>query len=424
MKKKNNKVSRQVAKSKPKIKKPSKSAKRHLPNSSSLSNRKNINNTLKSPVANIKVIGVGGGGGNAVSRMSKNFLNVVDFIAINTDSQDLNTVKAGNKIYIGRNLTKGLGTGMNPELGRQAAEENRSEIAESVKDADIVFIAAGMGGGTGTGASPVIAETAKQNGALTLGFVTKPFSFEGSQRAKIAQEGLLKLKEKVDALIVVPNDRIFSVINKETPLIKAFERIDDVMEDALRGIVDLITMPGIINVDFADVKSILENAGTAIVGLGEAVGENRAQKAIEQALNSPLLEVSAEGAKGILLGISGSKDLKMSEINEIAKIVSQIADPSAKIIFGAYYDPNLKQGAIKVTVIAVGFNGSASRPSLFESFNENIFNQVDSNQQDESDKINLEDSAKDLTKDSKQEPRKEDFWDSKEIPAFLRKRKK
>lgn len=424
MKKKNNKVSRQVAKSKPKIKKPSKSAKRHLPNSSSLSNRKNINNTLKSPVANIKVIGVGGGGGNAVSRMSKNFLNVVDFIAINTDSQDLNTVKAGNKIYIGRNLTKGLGTGMNPELGRQAAEENRSEIAESVKDADIVFIAAGMGGGTGTGASPVIAETAKQNGALTLGFVTKPFSFEGSQRAKIAQEGLLKLKEKVDALIVVPNDRIFSVINKETPLIKAFERIDDVMEDALRGIVDLITMPGIINVDFADVKSILENAGTAIVGLGEAVGENRAQKAIEQALNSPLLEVSAEGAKGILLGISGSKDLKMSEINEIAKIVSQIADPSAKIIFGAYYDPNLKQGAIKVTVIAVGFNGSASRPSLFESFNENIFNQVDSNQQDESDKINLEDSAKDLAKDSKQEPRKEDFWDSKEIPAFLRKRKK
>jgi len=281
-----------------------------------------------------------------------------------------------------------------------------------------------MGGGTGTGASPVIAETAKQNGALTLGFVTKPFSFEGSQRAKIAQEGLLKLKEKVDALIVVPNDRIFSVINKETPLIKAFERIDDVMEDALRGIVDLITMPGIINVDFADVKSILENAGTAIVGLGEAVGENRAQKAIEQALNSPLLEVSAEGAKGILLGISGSKDLKMSEINEIAKIVSQIADPSAKIIFGAYYDPNLKQGAIKVTVIAVGFNGSASRPSLFESFNENIFNQVDSNQQDESDKINLENSAKDLTKDSKQEPRKEDFWDSKEIPAFLRKRKK
>ena len=424
MKKKNNKVSRQVAKSKHKIKKPSKSAKRHLPNSSSLSNRKNINNTLKSPVANIKVIGVGGGGGNAVSRMSKNFLNVVDFIAINTDSQDLNTVKAGNKIYIGRNLTKGLGTGMNPELGRQAAEENRSEIAESVKDADIVFIAAGMGGGTGTGASPVIAETAKQNGALTLGFVTKPFSFEGSQRAKIAQEGLLKLKEKVDALIVVPNDRIFSVINKETPLIKAFERIDDVMEDALRGIVDLITMPGIINVDFADVKSILENAGTAIVGLGEAVGENRAQKAIEQALNSPLLEVSAEGAKGILLGISGSKDLKMSEINEIAKIVSQIADPSAKIIFGAYYDPNLKQGAIKVTVIAVGFNGSASRPSLFESFNENIFNQVDSNQQDESDKINLENSAKDLTKDSKQEPRKEDFWDSKEIPAFLRKRKK
>jgi len=424
MKKKNNKVSRQVAKSKPKIKKPSKSAKRHLPNSSSLSNRKNINNTLKSPVANIKVIGVGGGGGNAVSRMSKNFLNVVDFIAINTDSQDLNTVKAGNKIYIGRNLTKGLGTGMNPELGRQAAEENRSEIAESVKDADIVFIAAGMGGGTGTGASPVIAETAKQNGALTLGFVTKPFSFEGSQRAKIAQEGLLKLKEKVDALIVVPNDRIFSVINKETPLIKAFERIDDVMEDALRGIVDLITMPGIINVDFADVKSILENAGTAIVGLGEAVGENRAQKAIEQALNSPLLEVSAEGAKGILLGISGSKDLKMSEINEIAKIVSQIADPSAKIIFGAYYDPNLKQGAIKVTVIAVGFNGSASRPSLFESFNENIFNQADLNQQDESDKINLEDSAKDLAKDSKQEPRKEDFWDSKEIPAFLRKRKK
>ena len=222
----------------------------------------------------IKVVGIGGGGGNAVSRMSRNFIRGVEFISINTDHQDLDRCAVRRKIYIGRNLTRGLGTGMNPDIGRQAAEENRSEIAETLKGADLVFLAAGFGGGTGTGATPVVAEIAKQAGALTLAFVTKPFGFEGSQRDRISQEGIVKLRDRVDALIVVPNDRIFSIISKDTPLLKAFEAIDDVLRNALQGIVELIVAPGIINLDFADVRSIMENAGTAIVGLGIASGLN------------------------------------------------------------------------------------------------------------------------------------------------------
>ncbi len=383
--------------------------------------------TGSAPLANIKVVGVGGGGGNAVSRMNLHFGRSVDFVVINTDTQDLDNTEARSKIYIGRNLTRGLGTGMNPELGRQAAEENRSDIAESIKGADIVFVAAGLGGGTGTGASPVVAEVAKQSGALTLGFVTKPFAFEGSQRMRVAQEGLIKLKEKVDALIIIPNDRIFSIISKETPLLKAFEKIDDVMENALRGIVDLIVMPGIINVDFADVKAILEDAGSAIVGLGVASGQDRAAKAVNQALHSPLLEISAEGAKGILLGISGGRDLKMSEVNEAAKLVSQIADPSAKIIFGAYHDKHLKPGVVKATVIAIGFNGSSSANSLFNHFETKPFLKeeviitreenlrMDANAKKESGE------KKNTMPPSSAKGEETDFW---EIPAFLRKKKR
>ncbi|MCL4437504.1 cell division protein FtsZ [Patescibacteria group bacterium] len=376
-------------------------------------------------LASIKVVGIGGGGGNAISRMGKHFGRSVDFVAVNTDSQDLDLTEARGKIYIGRNLTRGLGTGMNPELGRQAAEENRSDIAESLKGADIVFVAAGLGGGTGTGASPVIAEVAKQAGALTLGFVTKPFSFEGSQRMRVAQEGLLKLKEKVDALIIIPNDRIFSIINKETPLIKAFEKIDDVMENALKGIVDLIVMPGIINVDFADVKAILQDAGSAIVGLGTASGQDRAVKAINQALHSPLLEMSAEGAKGILLGIAGGKDLKMSEVNEAAKLVAQIADPSAKIIFGAYHDKSIKPGTVKATVIAIGFSGASQTNSLFSSFDSAPLIKEEGiiiGRQENAQKPDLE--SKKETKNDRKNPvpsEENDFW---EIPAFLRKRKR
>jgi cell division protein FtsZ len=253
---------------------------------------------------------------------------------------------------------------MNPELGRQAAEENRSEIAEALAGADLVFIAAGLGGGTGSGAGPIVAEVAKQSGALTFAVVTKPFEFEGVQRSRIAEESIAQIKDKVDALIVVPNDRIFSVISKDTAILKAFEAIDDVLKHSLRGIVELIVSPGIINVDFADIKGIVADAGHAIIGVGMASGQDRALTAVNSALNSPLLEVSAEGAHGIILGISGGRDLKMTEISDAAKMVRQTVDPGAKIIFGAYYDRQLKQGHIKITLVATGFS-AATTNSLF-----------------------------------------------------------
>lgn len=331
-----------------------------------ISKKKNEQEKFKPLSANVKVIGVGGGGGNAVSRMAKDFVRGVDFVAINTDHQDLDQCNVKQKLYIGKNLTKGLGTGMNPDLGRQAAEENKSELIELVKGADLVFLTAGLGGGTGTGVMPVLAEAAKQSGALTIAVVTKPFSFEGSQRERIAQEGLMKLKDKVDALIVVPNDRIFSIISKDTPILKAFEAIDEVLRNALNGLVEVVAQPGIINVDFADVKNVVQDAGVAIVGVGVASGPDRAVAAINMALHSPLLETSPEGAKAVLLGISGGRDLKMTEVNDIAKVVAETADPGARIIFGAYYDRNLKQNQVKVTLIATGFNSSSGQTgSLF-----------------------------------------------------------
>jgi cell division protein FtsZ len=322
----------------------------------------------QAPTANIKVVGIGGGGGNAVSRMSRDAMRGIQFIAINTDHQDLDHSEVRNRLYIGKNLTKGLGTGMNPELGKQAAEENRSEIAEAMSGADIVFIAAGLGGGTGSGASPVVAEVAKQSGALTIAFVTKPFSFEGSQRQRVAEESLIRLRDKVDALIVVPNDRIFSIIEKDTPILKAFEAIDGVLKNSLEGIVDMIMLPGMVNLDFADMRAVIQDAGSAIVGVGLATGPDRAIQAVNQALNSPLLEVSPEGARGVLLGISGGKDLRMNEINDAAKIVAQIVDPGAKFIFGTYYDRRLKPNQIKITLVATGFTGSAQPSSLFGNY--------------------------------------------------------
>lgn len=372
--------------------------------------------------AKIKVIGVGGGGGNAVSRMQDDFqIKTVDFLAINTDAQDLDYCRAKHKIYIGKNLTRGLGTGMNPELGRQAAEETRSEIVEALKGADLVFVTAGLGGGTGSGASPVIAEVAREQGALTVAVVTKPFAFEGAQRGRIAQEALLKLKEKVDTLIVVPNDRIFSVIKKDTPIVKAFEFIDDVLRYSVQGIAELIAMPGIVNVDFADVKAIMKDAGSALVGIGISSGQERAMTAVDSAVNSPLLETSIDGAKGILFAVSGGKDLRLNEIHDIAKVIGESVDPGAKIIFGAYHDRKLRKGAIKVILLATGFNGQAlknSESSISTLFGADTSPVVKPVMMEE--KLMRINSEKAVEKEPKEKKKDEDIWD---IPTFLRKKK-
>ena len=371
--------------------------------------------------AKVKVVGVGGGGSNAVSRMAKDFFKGVEFIAVNTDAQDLDAAPVRNKLYIGRNLTHGLGTGMNPELGKQAAEENRSEIAEALSGADLIFVTAGLGGGTGTGAAPVIADVAKQSGALTIAVVTKPFTFEGSQRSRIAQEGLLKLKEKVDALIVIPNDRIFSIINKDTSIIKAFEAIDEVLRNAVQGIVELIATPGVVNLDFADVKVVMQDAGSAIVGIGHASGPERSINAVTQAVSSPLLDVTIDGAKGVLLVIAGGRDLKMNEVNDIAKTVAEAVDPNAKIIFGAYHDRKLKPGAIKVTVIATGFNGSKPANSLFGSFGDKEAPlSVFAAEVDDMETVSLPETRHEKAPEATKKDEK-DAWD---IPAFMRKKKR
>lgn len=388
-----------------------------------MSKNKKTGATLKHDMAKIKVVGVGGGGGNAIDRMRKELFRGVDFIAINTDTQDLELCRADVKIHIGKNLTKGLGTGMNPDLGRQAAEENKAEIVEALKGADLVFITAGLGGGTGSGASAVVAEAAKEMGALTIAVVTKPFAFEGSQRSRIAQEALVKLKDKVDTLIVVPNDRIFTVIEKDTTLIKAFEVVDDILRYAIQGIADLIAMPGIVNVDFADVKAIMENAGTALVGIGLGSGQDRATTAVTTAINSPLLEVSIEGAKGVLFGVSGSRDLRMNEINEIARTIAESVDPSAKIIFGAYHDRNMKAGQLKVTIVATGFNGTTYKTS--SAALTNLFN---SQSEKKTELPSIKGEEKEFTNESRpvrtkieNSKKPSDVWD---IPAFLRKNKK
>ncbi len=306
--------------------------------------------------AKIKVIGVGGSGSNAISRMIACKIHGVDFVAINTDAQDLHHTKAPERVHVGKNLTKGLGAGMNPEIGRQAAEENRDEIHEVVKGSDMVFVTCGFGGGTGTGAAPIIAEAAKDSGALTVGVVTKPFSFEGLQRARIAEQGLSQLKERVDTLITIPNDKLLSVIDNKTSLLNAFSVVDDVLRQAVQGISDLVITPGIVNVDFADVKAIMEDAGSALMGIGRATGDDRAIEAAKAAINSPLLEISIDGAKGVLFNVSGGPDLAMAEINEAAKIITESIDPEAKVIFGAVMDDKIKKGEIKITVIATGFD--------------------------------------------------------------------
>ncbi len=305
--------------------------------------------------AEIRVIGVGGGGNNAVNRMITAGLQGVDFVTVNTDSQALQLSRAGQKVQIGIKLTKGLGAGANPEIGAKAAEESREELAKVLKGSDMVFVTAGMGGGTGTGAAPIVAEVAKEMGALTVGVVTRPFTFEGRKRAMQAEKGIAELKSKVDTLITIPNDRLLQVVDKHTTIHEAFRIADDVLRQGVQGISDLIAVPGLINLDFADVKTIMSNTGSALMGIGQATGENRAADAARKAISSPLLETSIEGAKGVLLNITGGSNLTLFEVNEAAGIIAEAADPEANIIFGAVIDENLKE-EIRVTVIATGFD--------------------------------------------------------------------
>lgn len=305
--------------------------------------------------ANIKVIGIGGGGNNAINRMIDSGLKGVEFITVNTDAQALYLSKADKKIQIGEKLTKGLGAGANPEIGRKAAEESKNEIEECLKGADMIFITAGMGGGTGTGAAPVIAEISKSMGILTVGVVTKPFSFEGKKRMANAQEGINNVKNNVDTLITIPNDRLLSIAEKKTSMMDAFRMADDVLRQGVQGISDLIAVPGLINLDFADVRTIMMETGLAHMGIGRGSGENRAVEAAKQAIQSPLLETSIEGAKGVLLNITGGPNLGLLEVNEAAELISSAADPEANIIFGAVIDEKL-QDEIRITVIATGFD--------------------------------------------------------------------
>jgi cell division protein FtsZ len=305
--------------------------------------------------ARIRVVGVGGSGNNAINHMINSNVKGVEFIAVNTDAQDLHNSKAKKKIHIGKNLTRGLGAGGNPDFGKRAAEETQEEILETLRDSDMVFIAGGMGGGTGTGATPVVARLAKEAGALTVGVVTKPFSFEGQQRMRAAEEGIQALKDEVDAIIIIPNDRLLAIVDRDTSVLNAFALCDDVLRQAVEGISDLITSPGIVNVDFADIRAVMQSAGSALMGIGLASGEKRAEEAAQRAINSPLLEVSITGAHGVLFAIAGGEDLGMLEVQDAARIITEAIDPNARVIFGAFRDDKLKKDEIKVTVIATGF---------------------------------------------------------------------
>lgn len=377
--------------------------------------------------AKIRVLGVGGGGTNAINSMiSSAQIQGVDFVAVNTDAQALLLNQATTKLQIGDNLTKGLGSGGDPDIGRQAAEESAEKIKSLLEGSDMVFLAAGMGGGTGTGATPVIARIAKEVGALTIAVVTKPFTFEGTRRAVSAEEGLENLKDKVDTLIVIPNQRILDVVDKKLSLLEAFKVADSVLTQGVQGISDLITLPGLINVDFADVRSIMTNAGSALMGIGSGVGENRAQTAARSAIASPLLEVSMDGARGVLFNIIGGPDLTMSEVDEAAKIVSSAADPDANIIFGATIDDNMRD-QIKITVIATGFDSTKQTLKEFVSPQRSIPNlggmQPAQNNNTSSynppSSISSQQPPSQTMPEQEEEKEKEDVWD---IPAFLRQR--
>jgi len=381
-------------------------------------------------IAKIKVIGVGGGGGNAVSSMiESNDVAGVEFIAVNTDAQVLLSNKAPTKLQIGEKITKGLGVGGNPDIGAQAAEESIEKIKELLVDSDMVFVTAGMGGGTGTGASPVIAKAAKETGALTVGIVTKPFHFEGTRRSVTAEDGIEKLREQVDTLIVIPNQRLMDVIDRKMTLLEAFKVADSVLAHAVGGIADIITTPGLINVDFADVKTIMKDAGTALLGIGTGVGENRAQMAARAAVASPLLDLTIEGATGVLFNVTGGKDLTMFEVDEAARIISSAADADANIIFGAVIKEDLAD-QLRITVVATGFDETRARIAQFSQGKQEPISlqgvvsepprRINDDNGDEDDDRTERRQRKifgsdDLSGDDDQ------FGEKFEIPAFLRK---
>lgn len=390
-------------------------------------------------LAKIKVIGVGGGGGNAINSMvASGAIAGVDFISVNTDAQVLLANQAPTKIQIGENLTRGLGSGGNPQIGEQAAEESREKIKEYLVDCDMVFITAGMGGGTGTGAAPVIAEISKEQGALTVAIVTKPFTFEGARRQVNAEEGIEKLKSHVDTLIVIPNQRLLDVVDRKMTLLEAFRVADGVLTQGVQGISDIITIPGLINVDFADVKTIMKDAGSALMGIGTGVGDSRAQMAARAAISSPLLEVSIEGAKGVLFNITGGPDMTMTEVDEAAKLISEAADADANIIFGAAINDKLID-QMKITVIATGFDETRSRlasmvtrtrPVAVSNVHTGIVSEKPQIRQGRPISSPVSDSRSDneevISSDQSpnlpptEPPTSEDDWD---IPAFLRQRK-
>ncbi len=362
-------------------------------------------------LATIKVVGVGGGGNNAVNRMIDHGVEGVEFIAVNTDAQALNLSKAEIKLQIGEKLTRGLGAGANPEIGKKAAEESREQIEEVLQGADMIFVTAGKGGGTGTGAAPVIAEIAKELGALTVGVVTRPFSFEGMRRQKQANNGIESLKNSVDTLIVIPNDRLLEIVDKNTPMLEAFREADNVLRQGVQGISDLIAKPGLINVDFADVKTIMSDKGSALMGIGVATGENRAVEAAKKAISSPLLETSIDGAQGILMNISGGPSLSLFEVQEAADLVTSAAAEEVNVIFGNVINENLKEEVI-VTVIATGFDESAkpktqmgARPAKVQHQHAAINQSVESRE-----------------KDQAREETFEHDEDTLDIPTFLRNR--
>ncbi|KAB3538579.1 cell division protein FtsZ [Alkaliphilus pronyensis] len=350
--------------------------------------------------AQIKVVGVGGGGNNAVNRMIESGLKGVEFIAVNTDKQALFTSKAEHKIQIGEKLTKGLGAGANPEVGRKAAEESREDVYKLLQGADMVFVTAGMGGGTGTGAAPIVAEIAKEMGILTVGVVTKPFTFEGKRRLTHAEQGIEELKSRVDTLVTIPNDRLLQVIEKKTTMLEAFQIADDVLKQGVQGISDLIAVPGLVNLDFADVKTIMLEQGLAHMGIGRASGENRAVEAAKQAIQSPLLETSIEGAKGVLLNITGGSGLGLFEVNEAAELVTQAADQDANIIFGAVINEELKD-EIRITVIATGFEKDLMK--MIDKKGKSILNV----------------SSREIAAGSEENSKNDDL----DIPIFLRRKK-
>ena len=385
--------------------------------------------------ARIKVIGVGGSGKNALNHMISSKVRGVEFIVMNTDTQDLHNSFAEKKVHLGKNLTKGLGAGMNPEIGKRAAEETKAEIQDVIKGADMVFIACGMGGGTGTGAAPIIAQAAKEQGILTVAVVTKPFSFEGNQRMRLAESGLAELEREVDAILVIPNDRLIIISGKDVGFRQAFAICDEVLKQAVEGISELITTPGMINLDFADIRAVMRDAGSALMGVGIASGEGRSEKAALMAINSPLLDLSISGAKGVLFAISGGDDLTIHEIQEAAKVITESIDKEAKVIFGTIKDEKLKKGEMKVTVIATGFPTDMPKRSLFQM---GQTKNVEQPAQTKDDLLQMfkKDSSKETPTEYVKKPEKKESTEGEEeifiddtedwntVPAFLRRNKK